>query len=89
VLPVLVPLLAPGGELVALVKPQFEVGKGQVGSGGVVREASLQAEAVERIRRCATDLGLVCLGECESPILGAKGNREFFLAFRAPAPGPQ
>jgi 23S rRNA (cytidine1920-2'-O)/16S rRNA (cytidine1409-2'-O)-methyltransferase len=86
VLPVLGPLLAPGGHIVALVKPQFEVGKGQVGGGGVVRDAALQAGAVERVKRCAAELGLGVAGECDSPLLGAKGNREFFVVFRR-APG--
>jgi len=82
VLPVVVAVLAPGGDLVALVKPQFEVGKGQVGSGGVVRDPALQAAAVAAVRECGARLGIDCLGECESPLLGPKGNREFFLAFR-------
>jgi 23S rRNA (cytidine1920-2'-O)/16S rRNA (cytidine1409-2'-O)-methyltransferase len=84
VLPVVADLVAPGGDIVALVKPQFEVGKRQVGGGGVVRDPALQAAAVAGVRACAADLGLLCLGECESPILGPKGNREFFLALRRP-----
>ena len=92
VLPVVVGVLAPGGDIVALVKPQFEVGKGQVGSGGVVRDPALQAAAVAAVRQCAQDLALACLAECESPIVGPKGNREFFLALRKPTghaiPGP-
>ena len=83
VLPPVVGVLAPGGDIVALVKPQFEVGKGHVGSGGVVRDPALHADAVARVRACALDLGLVCVGECESPLRGPKGNREFFLALRA------
>jgi 23S rRNA (cytidine1920-2'-O)/16S rRNA (cytidine1409-2'-O)-methyltransferase len=82
VLPIVVGVLAPGGDIVALVKPQFEVGKGQVGSGGVVRDHALQAAAVAGVREWALGLGLACLGECESPIVGPKGNREFFLALR-------
>jgi 23S rRNA (cytidine1920-2'-O)/16S rRNA (cytidine1409-2'-O)-methyltransferase len=88
VLPAVVPCVRPGGEVIALVKPQFEVGKGQVGKGGVVRDAQLQAEAVERIRACGVDLGLRCVASCESPLLGPKGNREFFLDFYKPAVGP-
>lgn len=88
VLPTVVEVLAPSGDLVALVKPQFEVGKRQVGSGGVVRDPNLQAAAVAGVRDSAVALGLEYLGACESPILGAKGNREFFLALRKPsAPG--
>jgi 23S rRNA (cytidine1920-2'-O)/16S rRNA (cytidine1409-2'-O)-methyltransferase len=82
VLPVVAGLLAPGGDVLALVKPQFEVGKGQVGSGGVVRDPALHAAAVTSVRECALGLGLAVLGECASPILGPKGNREFFLALR-------
>jgi 23S rRNA (cytidine1920-2'-O)/16S rRNA (cytidine1409-2'-O)-methyltransferase len=82
VLPVVRDALCPGGDVVALVKPQFEVGKGQVGSGGVVRDAALQGAAVGGVRAAALGLGLDLVGECESPILGSKGNREFFLALR-------
>lgn len=85
VLGVVAGVLAPGGDIVALVKPQFEVGKGQVGSGGVVRDPALQAAAVTAVREHALGLGLECIGECESPILGPKGNREFFLALRKAA----
>lgn len=84
VLPVVVGLLAPGSLIVALVKPQFEVGRGQVGKGGVVRDPLLHAAAVDRVRDCATGLGLAVRGECPSPILGPKGNREFFLALQLP-----
>jgi 23S rRNA (cytidine1920-2'-O)/16S rRNA (cytidine1409-2'-O)-methyltransferase len=86
VLPVLVACVRPGGEIITLVKPQFEVGKGQVGKGGVVRDAQLQGEVVERVRSCGVDLGLRYVASCESPILGPKGNREFFLDFHK-APG--
>src|SRR5262249_10975578 len=82
VLTAVVAALAVPGDVVALVKPQFEVGKGQVGSGGVVRDPALHAAAVAAVRDSALALGLTCLGECESPILGPKGNREFFLALR-------
>ena len=84
VLPRVLDALAPGGGIVALVKPQFEVGKGQVGSGGVVRDPALHAAAVANVRACAVGLGLDCVGECESPLRGPKGNREFFLALRGP-----
>ena len=84
VLPVVADVLAPAGDIVALVKPQFEVGKGQVGSGGVVRDPALHAAAVAGVRACAAELRLECTGECESPLLGPKGNREFFLALRKP-----
>jgi 23S rRNA (cytidine1920-2'-O)/16S rRNA (cytidine1409-2'-O)-methyltransferase len=84
VLPPVVKLLGSGGEILALVKPQFEVGKGLVGRGGVVRDLELQRGAVDAVRKCGLDLGLLVVGERESPILGPKGNREFFLAFRKP-----
>ena len=79
VLPVVVGLLTPPFEVVALVKPQFEVGKGQVGKGGVVRDPALQQAAVDSIATAALDLGLEVVGSVESPIQGPKGNREYFL----------
>jgi 23S rRNA (cytidine1920-2'-O)/16S rRNA (cytidine1409-2'-O)-methyltransferase len=84
VLPAVTAVLMTGGDVVALVKPQFEVGKGQVGGGGVVRDPALHAAAVAAVRARALQLGLHCRAECESPILGPKGNREFFLALRKP-----
>jgi 23S rRNA (cytidine1920-2'-O)/16S rRNA (cytidine1409-2'-O)-methyltransferase len=87
VLPKLVELLADGSLIVALVKPQFEVGRGQVGRGGVVRDPALHVAAVARVRACAETLGLLVAGECPSSILGPKGNREFFLALRTPVRG--
>jgi 23S rRNA (cytidine1920-2'-O)/16S rRNA (cytidine1409-2'-O)-methyltransferase len=85
VLPKLLELLAPGSTLVTLVKPQFEVGKGEVGGGGVVRDPAQHAAVLTRIRASAEELGFAVLGECESPIQGPKGNREFFLALRCPS----
>lgn len=82
VLPAVRRVLAPGSAVVALVKPQFEVGRGQVGKGGVVRDPGLQAEAVESVRAAAAEIGFACLGECQSPVLGPKGNKEFFLHLR-------
>jgi 23S rRNA (cytidine1920-2'-O)/16S rRNA (cytidine1409-2'-O)-methyltransferase len=82
VLPAVLPLLRPGGHLVALVKPQFEVGKGQVGKGGVVRDEAARAAAVEKVARAATELGLLVLGVTDSPLLGPAGNREALLAAR-------
>ena len=84
ILPRIATVVAPGSVIVALVKPQFEVGKGQVGRGGVVRDPALHASAIARVRDCAIGLGLAVLGECPSPILGPKGNREFFLALQTP-----
>ena len=82
VLPPTLALLAPGAEILALIKPQFEVGKGQVGKGGVVRDAEQHATVVERIRTLAESLGCLVLGVTESPILGPKGNREFLIHLR-------
>ena len=78
ILPAVTPLLRPGGEMVILVKPQFEVGKGQVGKGGIVREPELQQAACRRVDETARLLGFET-GIVESPILGAEGNREFLL----------
>ncbi len=91
VLPAVLPLLRPGGLLVALVKPQFEVGKGQVGKGGVVRDEAARTAAVQRVQKAAEVLGLQPLGVVDSPILGPAGNREVLLAARKPgatSPGP-
>lgn len=79
VLPVVADLLSPHGEVVALIKPQFEVGKGEVGRGGVVRDPGKHGEVIRKVATSATRLGLVVRGLCGSPIAGAKGNREFFI----------
>jgi len=83
VLPAVVGVLAPGGDVVALVKPQFEVGKGAVGKGGVVRNPADRAAAVARIREVAEHLGFAVAGEAESVLAGPKGNREVFLWVRS------
>jgi 23S rRNA (cytidine1920-2'-O)/16S rRNA (cytidine1409-2'-O)-methyltransferase len=80
VIPVLLPFLDSSAKLVALIKPQFEVGKGQVGKGGVVRDAELHEQVCRSIERLCLDLGLEVLGITPSPVLGPKGNREFLLA---------
>src|SRR5271157_16350 len=79
ILPALVPLLASPADLLVLVKPQFEVGKGQVGKGGIVRDPAQHQESVARVSRKLLELGFSQLSSVESPILGAEGNREFFL----------
>jgi len=71
--------IAPRAELLVLVKPQFEVGREQVGKGGVVREDALRAEAVARVRDAGRALGYQAAGEAESRLAGPKGNREVFL----------
>ncbi|HEY6000150.1 MAG TPA: TlyA family RNA methyltransferase, partial [bacterium] len=72
-------LLREGGQAVALVKPQFEVGRGGVGKGGIVRDPALQRAALAGVVEFAAAAGRAVLGWCESPITGADGNREFFL----------
>ena len=79
ILPVLWPLLASPREVVALVKPQFEVGRGQVGKGGVVREPEKHRAAVRRVAEAAAAAGFTVRGLTASPLLGPKGNREFLL----------
>jgi len=81
VLPAPLALTRPGARLVALIKPQFEVGKGRVGKGGVVREPALHAEVCARISNwLAARPGWRVLGVTESPIVGPEGNREFLIA---------
>ena len=72
-------LLSPPGDIVALVKPQFEVGKGMVGKGGVVRDPEQHRAVVTGLSQFASDVGYTVAGEIPSPIVGAKGNREFLL----------
>ena len=79
VLPALVPLLAPAGALVMLVKPQFELQPGQVGKRGIVRDAALYVVVEKRLRDCCASLGLTVRGWYESSIAGGDGNREFFV----------
>jgi 23S rRNA (cytidine1920-2'-O)/16S rRNA (cytidine1409-2'-O)-methyltransferase len=88
VLPAVVACVRPGGSIVALVKPQFEVGRGHVGKGGVVRDEAARAAAVARVCTAATALGLEVRGESESVLPGPKGNREVFLWLRVPAGRP-
>ena len=82
VLPALVPLLKDGGQLLMLVKPQFELQPGQVGKGGIVRDESLYPQVEQRIRACCAQLGLHVQAWIASPIEGGDGNREFFIHAR-------
>jgi 23S rRNA (cytidine1920-2'-O)/16S rRNA (cytidine1409-2'-O)-methyltransferase len=82
ILPALVPLLKETGKIVTLIKPQFEVGRGEVGKGGIVREPEKHERVVREVNQAAEDLGLKIVGVIDSPILGADGNKEF-LAFYA------
>lgn len=79
VLPALLPLLAPGGHLLMLVKPQFELQPGQVGKGGLVRDAALYPLVEQKLRDACAALGLRVQGWFDSPIAGGDGNREFFI----------
>ncbi|MEO5823353.1 MAG: SAM-dependent methyltransferase, partial [Vicinamibacteraceae bacterium] len=81
VLPAVMALLAPGGRLVALVKPQFEAGREDVGSGGIVRDPAVHARVVADVIAEAIRLGLAHQGTTPSPIEGAEGNREFLTVF--------
>lgn len=83
-LPPALALAAPGATLVALVKPQFEVGRGHVGKGGVVRDPAAQAAALARIAAFLVRSGWTVIGETESPVEGGDGNREFLIAARKP-----
>ncbi len=82
VLPALVPLLNEGGEVLFLVKPQFELQPGQVGKGGIVKAPTMYAVVEERVRACYTSLGLTVVAWFESTITGGDGNREFFIHAR-------
>ncbi len=84
VLPKVLEFLKPGGEVLALVKPQFEVGKGKVGKGGVVRDPGLQQEAVARVAAAAQELGFQANPPFASPLKGPKGNQEYFLYLIGP-----
>jgi 23S rRNA (cytidine1920-2'-O)/16S rRNA (cytidine1409-2'-O)-methyltransferase len=76
-------VLAPDADAVVLVKPQFEVGRGQVGRGGIVKDPELHALALRTVAESAVaDSGYAVRGACASPIAGTEGNREFFLHLR-------
>ena len=81
ILPSVLPLLKPGASLVVLIKPQFEVGRGEVGSGGVVRDEAKRMKAVETVNAFASTLGLELKGTIESPITGAEGNVEYLAHY--------
>jgi len=76
------PLLRPGADVVALVKPQFEAGRSEVGRKGVVRDPDVQTRVVEEATMSAAEVGLIRAAMVESPITGDTGNREFFLHLR-------
>ncbi len=78
----LLEFLKEGGLILGLIKPQFEVGKGEVGKGGVVRDPGLHQKVIDRISKFSRGLGLEVIGVTESPLLGPKGNKEFFIYLR-------
>jgi 23S rRNA (cytidine1920-2'-O)/16S rRNA (cytidine1409-2'-O)-methyltransferase len=86
VLPALVACAAPDADFVLMVKPQFEVGKGKVGTGGVVRDPALRLSAVSSVAGAAAELGLGVVGVTASPLPGPSGNVEYFLWLRRGAP---
>lgn len=82
IFPVVPPLLEETGDIVALVKPQFEAGRAEIGTGGIVRDADVHARVLEEVTSAADALGLERQGAIESPIFGMEGNREFLLHLR-------
>jgi 23S rRNA (cytidine1920-2'-O)/16S rRNA (cytidine1409-2'-O)-methyltransferase len=78
ILPAIMALLRPGGQMVILIKPQFEAGKGQVGKGGIVRDPAVHEAACQRVERAVREFGFET-ATIESPISGAEGNKEFLL----------
>lgn len=82
VLPAVIRLAASPATIIALVKPQFEVGKGMTGKGGVVRDAGARATALRGVIEFAAALGLDTIGDLEAPIKGAAGNQEYLALFR-------
>jgi 23S rRNA (cytidine1920-2'-O)/16S rRNA (cytidine1409-2'-O)-methyltransferase len=88
VLPALIACTEPSGDLLPMVKPQFEVGKQRLGAGGVVRDPQLRAEAVVAVADFAATLGWLAAGVCRSPLPGPAGNVEFFVWLRREVPHP-
>jgi 23S rRNA (cytidine1920-2'-O)/16S rRNA (cytidine1409-2'-O)-methyltransferase len=85
ILPVVPPLLAPGADVIALVKPQFEAGRGEVRSGGLVRDTAVHTRVLDDVRAAARAVGLEPMAETPSPITGAAGNQEYLLHLRSTA----
>ena len=81
VLPAIVPLLKDDGRMITLIKPQFEVGRGQVGSGGIVRDEEQHRRVVAEVNALAESIGLHLVDVIDSPILGAEGNKEFLALY--------
>ncbi len=87
VVPAVLPHLLPGARLLALIKPQFEAGRGAVGKGGILRDESVRRAAIDRCVAALAELGLEPLGQVESRVAGTGGNREAFGLFAVPG-GP-
>lgn len=85
VLPAIVPLMLAGGAIITLIKPQFEVGRGEVGGGGIVRDPAKRLRVVEEVNNAAAALGLTVVNVIESPIQGAEGNVEFLALYKCSA----
>jgi len=86
ILPVIAPLLKPDGRIVTLVKPQFEVGKGEVGKGGIVKDPAQHQRVIAEVNQAAESIGLIVAGLIESPIKGADGNLEFLALYACQKP---
>ena len=84
IMPAIVPLLSERGQLITLIKPQFEVGRGEVGKGGIVRDPQKHLRVIDEVNRAAQDLGLQPRNVIESPIHGADGNVEFLALYEKP-----
>lgn len=81
ILPALKDLLAENGKIIVLIKPQFEVGKGEVGKGGIVKDEEKHSEVIEKINNFTREIGLINEDLIDSPILGADGNKEFLALY--------
>ena len=84
VLPAVLHLVTGAADIIALVKPQFEVGKGKIGKGGIVRDEALRREVLDGVLVFASGIGLEIIGAIESPIKGGSGNQEFLAVFHYP-----
>lgn len=84
IFPAISEVIKPGGELISLVKPQFEVGRSGIGKGGIVKSEALRRSAIERVREAAIPFGWEYLGVIDSPIHGGDGNLEYLVHFRIP-----
>lgn len=81
IIPVIPPLLKDSGQVIILIKPQFEVGRGEVGKGGIVREPEKHQRVVAEVNTLAAEHGLIVRGVIDSPITGAEGNKEFLAMY--------